>query len=162
MRVGRGGRKQKSFARCTHRSGHRAHNTNAALALLPTALPKLPHPPLFSDVLEHILSQENCDVDPINRLEGATPLHLALKLEDEALKLHVVESLLDAGADTKYVTNPLRDIVTFTNLLMPRLKDKNGSTVLDIVPADDTEVRTMIRKAQASSSVSHADIASGE
>lgn len=55
-----------------------------------------------TDVLEHILSQDNCDVDPINRLEGATPLHLALKLEDKELRHHVVESLLEAGADTTY------------------------------------------------------------
>ena len=114
-----------------------------------------------TDVLEHILSHEECDVDPVNK-DRSTPLHLAVLIEDLDLRRHIVESLLDAGADTKYVTNCLRDVVTFTNLLMLRLKDKNGSTVLDIVPADDTEVRTMIRKAQASSSVSHADIASGE
>ena len=55
-----------------------------------------------TDVLEHILSHEDCDVDPINRLEGATPLHLAIRLDDPDLRKHVVESLLDAGADTTY------------------------------------------------------------
>ena len=53
------------------------------------------------DVLEHILSHDECDVDPVNRLEGATPLHLAVRLEDEETKKLVVSSLLDAGADTK-------------------------------------------------------------
>ena len=52
-----------------------------------------------TDVLEHILSHEDCDVDPINRIEGATPLHLALQLKDPELKKFVVESLLEAGAD---------------------------------------------------------------
>lgn len=52
-------------------------------------------------VLEHILSHEDCDVDPINRLERATPLHLAMRLDDAEARLYVVESLLDAGADTK-------------------------------------------------------------
>lgn len=54
-------------------------------------------------VLEHILSQDGCDVDPINRIEKATPLHLALRIEDEDVRQGVVESLLDAGADTTYV-----------------------------------------------------------
>ena len=58
-------------------------------------------------VLEHILEHEDCDVDPINRLEAATPLHLALQLEDPELRLAVVESLLDAGADTRYAIPPL-------------------------------------------------------
>ena len=53
-----------------------------------------------TDVLEYILSQEGCDVDPINRIEGATPLHLAVLLDHPGLRKHVVESLLDAGADT--------------------------------------------------------------
>ena len=54
-------------------------------------------------MLEHILSADECDVDPINRLEGATPLHLALKIEDPELRLHIVESLLDAGANARFV-----------------------------------------------------------
>jgi uncharacterized protein len=58
------------------------------------------------DVLEHILSQDNCDVDPINRIEKATPLHLALKIEDKDTRNYVVESLLDAGADTRYSSYP--------------------------------------------------------
>ena len=52
-------------------------------------------------VLEHILEHEECDVDPINRLERATPLHLALRIDDEELRQDVVSSLLEAGADTK-------------------------------------------------------------
>lgn len=51
-------------------------------------------------VLEHILEHEDCDVDPINRIERATPLHLAIKVEDPEVRRQVVESLLEAGADT--------------------------------------------------------------
>lgn len=54
-------------------------------------------------VLEHILAYPECDVDPLNRLERATPLHLAVRIADPEIRLHVVESLLEAGADTKYV-----------------------------------------------------------
>ncbi|RXW13740.1 hypothetical protein EST38_g12115 [Candolleomyces aberdarensis] len=93
-----------------------------------------------TDVLEHILSHEECDVDPINRIDKATPLHLAVQLEDQELRLHIVKSLLEAGADTT-------------------LKDKNGFTVLDIVSSDDTEVLEAIRKAKAQNAISHDDIA---
>ncbi|KAJ7650012.1 ankyrin repeat-containing domain protein [Roridomyces roridus] len=96
-----------------------------------------------TDVLEHILSQEGCDVDPINRIDKATPLHLALRLEDLELRKYIIESLLDAGADT-------------------RIKDKNGETVLDLLSNNeaDTEIRALIRKSQAQASVSLDDVAS--
>ncbi|KAI0053402.1 ankyrin [Auriscalpium vulgare] len=91
-------------------------------------------------VLEHILEHEECDVDPINRIEKATPLILAVKLEDQELRLEVVESLLDAGADT-------------------RIKDKAGETALDYLPADDKATRALFQKATAVSGVSKDDIA---
>ncbi|KAL1754924.1 ankyrin repeat-containing domain protein [Schizophyllum commune] len=83
-----------------------------------------------TDVLEHILSHEDCDVDPINRIEKATPLHLAVQVDHPELRKYLVESLLEAGADT-------------------RIKDKNGETALDLVPTDDTETRALFRKAAA-------------
>ncbi|KAK0185156.1 ankyrin repeat-containing domain protein [Armillaria mellea] len=96
-----------------------------------------------TDVLEHILSHEDCDVDPINRIEKATPLHLAVKLEHPQLRKHVVDSLLEAGADTS-------------------IRDKFGETALDLVPSEDTEVRALFRKAQAQASISQDDIASDD
>ncbi|KAJ3493363.1 hypothetical protein NMY22_g20219 [Coprinellus aureogranulatus] len=62
------------------------------------------------------------------------------QLDDPELRLHVVESLLDAGADTT-------------------IKDKNGFTVLDLVSSDDTAVIAAIRKARASNAISSSDIA---
>ncbi|KAJ7729086.1 ankyrin repeat-containing domain protein [Mycena maculata] len=98
-----------------------------------------------TDVLEHILSHEECDVDPINRLDKATPLHLAVRLEDLELRKYVVDSLLEAGADT-------------------RIKDKNGDTVSDLLSTDeaDAEIRALIRKSQAQASVSQDDVASDD
>lgn len=52
-----------------------------------------------TDVLEHILSHDECDVDPVNRISGATPLHIAVHIEDAETRKYIVESLLDAGAD---------------------------------------------------------------
>lgn len=76
-------------------------------------------------MLEHILSHDECDVDPVNRLEHATPLHLALQLEDPELRKHVVESLLDAGADTRYFAPFASD---WLDLLMPRVLELKTRT----------------------------------
>ncbi|PAV22571.1 ankyrin [Pyrrhoderma noxium] len=94
-----------------------------------------------TDVLEHILEQDECDVDPINRLEKATPLHLALRdLKDPEVRSYVVKSLVEAGADCT-------------------IKDKNGDTAMDLLQPQDEELRRFIRKTQAQNSVSRGDIA---
>ncbi|KAI5121829.1 hypothetical protein M0805_003263 [Coniferiporia weirii] len=94
-----------------------------------------------TDVLEHILTHEDCDVDPINRLEGATPLHLALGLKDPELRDYVVENLLEAGADTT-------------------IKNKDGDTAMDLLdPRTDDHLSKLMRKARASNSVAMEDIA---
>ncbi|KAI0829022.1 ankyrin repeat-containing domain protein [Trametes gibbosa] len=55
----------------------------------------------YLEILEHILEYDGCDVDPQNRIEKATPLHLALRIEDAEVRHAVTSSLLDAGADTR-------------------------------------------------------------
>jgi len=71
-------------------------------------------------VLEHILTHENCDVDPINKLDKATPLHLAVTIEYQKAKEYFVASLLDAGADVTFVplipSSPTADIITTRDL----------------------------------------------
>ncbi|KAI9066481.1 ankyrin [Trametes sanguinea] len=94
----------------------------------------------YLEILEHLLEHDGCDVDPQNRIEKATPLHLAMKIEDPELRKAVVSSLLEAGADTK-------------------IKDKNGETAIDLIPPEDTEIRALLRKAQAQASISHDDVA---
>jgi uncharacterized protein len=51
------------------------------------------------ECLDLLLDYDGCDVDYVNLTEGATPLHLAITVEDEEERADVVESLLDAGAD---------------------------------------------------------------
>lgn len=97
-----------------------------------------------TDVLEHILSHDDCDVDPINRINRATPLHLACQLEDDGIRSYMVESLLEAGADTK-------------------IRDKNGELAITFIPPTDEETRKLFRMAQAQAiTISQDDIASGE
>ncbi|OSD00880.1 ankyrin [Trametes coccinea BRFM310] len=94
----------------------------------------------YLEILEHLLEHDGCDVDPQNRIEKATPLHLAMKIEDPELRKAVVSSLLEAGADTK-------------------IKDKNGETAIDLIPPEDTEIRALLRKSQAQASISRDDVA---
>ncbi|KAF8204115.1 ankyrin repeat-containing domain protein [Pholiota molesta] len=94
------------------------------------------------DSIEHILAHEECDVDPINRMEKATPLHYVNQIEDADLRAHIFESLLDAGAD-------------YT------IRNKNGNTAIDLLP-DDGILQPILRKYQAQASVSRDDIASDE
>ncbi|KAG8753984.1 hypothetical protein FRC12_011355 [Ceratobasidium sp. 428] len=93
-----------------------------------------------TDVLEHILEQEDCDVDLQNRIDGYTPLHLAVRISHPKARMAVVTSLLDAGAD-------------------PRIKDKHGQRPIDSVPFTDTTLRDAFRKAEAEASVDQGDIA---
>ncbi|KAG8917066.1 hypothetical protein FRC02_003386 [Tulasnella sp. 418] len=92
------------------------------------------------DALEHLLGYEGCDVDLQNRLEHATPLHLAVKLKDFNVRQYVVDSLLVAGADMK-------------------IKNKDGELPIDLLAPDDTATKALFRKAQASNAVSKEAVA---
>jgi len=92
------------------------------------------------DVLNELLEyEEGCDVDLTN-IELETPLHLAVKYGEAELRALMVDSLLDAGAETS-------------------IKDKTGQVARDYVREDDTETRNAFRRYEAIRSISKADIA---
>ncbi|GAA6050794.1 hypothetical protein JCM3770_001649 [Rhodotorula araucariae] len=80
------------------------------------------------DALTLLLDLEPVDVDLQNRLDRATPLHLAVKLENEAARHGVVEMLLDAGAD-------------------PNIKDRHGLKPADYLHPDRSETDKAIQQA---------------
>ncbi|KAH9065561.1 ankyrin repeat-containing domain protein [Lactarius vividus] len=92
------------------------------------------------DVLNELLEYDGCDVDYINNIEGATPLHLAVKIKEPELRALIVDSLLDAGAD-------------------PRIKDKEGQIAQDYVDENDGETLKAFRRYQVQESISKGDIA---
>jgi len=94
-----------------------------------------------ANVLDPILREEGCDVDPINRIEKATPLHLAVRLDLVEQRHYFVSNLLEAGADTS-------------------IKDKNGDTAEDLIPSGDDRLREIFREFQTQASYSRDDIAS--
>jgi len=91
------------------------------------------------EVLNELLEHEGCEVDNVNRLEGATPLHLAVKIEGSELRALITDCLLDAGANMT-------------------IKDKVGQVPLDYVPDDDEETRNAFRRYQAQNNISRTDV----
>lgn len=61
------------------------------------------------EVLDSLLDQEGLEVDPVDRLEGDIPLHKAVRFANGLAEgewgvgVELVELLLDAGADPRYV-----------------------------------------------------------
>ncbi|KAI9444610.1 ankyrin repeat-containing domain protein [Lactarius indigo] len=94
------------------------------------------------DVLNELLEYDGCDVDFTNNIEGATPLHLAVKIKEPELRALIVDSLLDAGAD-------------------PQIKDKEGQIAQDYVDEKDAETLKAFRRYQVQESFSKDDIAEG-
>lgn len=93
-----------------------------------------------TSVLEHLLSHEECDVDPVNRLEKATPLHFAVSIESAEPREYCVRSLLEAGADDT-------------------IRNKNGDTAQDLVNPRDEVTLSVFREFQAEKQIARDDIA---
>ncbi|GAA5979313.1 hypothetical protein JCM5350_006963 [Sporobolomyces pararoseus] len=79
------------------------------------------------DSLQLLLEFDGTDVDLQNRLDRATPLHLAVKLENEDARLGVIEMLLDAGAN-------------------PSIKDRHGLKLADYLHPDSSETDKQIQQ----------------
>ncbi|ORX36233.1 ankyrin repeat-containing domain protein [Kockovaella imperatae] len=99
-----------------------------------------------TSTLEPILCHDSCDVDIRNRQNGDTPLHIAVRQrweDSEGLRLYLVQSLLEAGADTK-------------------IRNRYNEKPVDLLPrpdssadpnSDDEQVRAALRKAEAEAMV---------
>lgn len=59
------------------------------------------------EVLDILLDQHGVEVDPQNRLDGDTPLHLAVRysIEEPEHGAFIVEELIDAGCDPRLLNN---------------------------------------------------------
>lgn len=85
------------------------------------------------DIIDHLLDQPDFECDPINRLEGDTPLHSAIRwlnAEPPAQRPfghHLIDMMLEAGSN-------------------PRIKNKGGLTALQLVDPRNTELRDLIQK----------------
>ncbi|GMM37184.1 hypothetical protein DASC09_045090 [Saccharomycopsis crataegensis] len=99
--------------------------------------------------LDLILDQEGVEVDPQNRLDGDTPLHIAVRYshDDPEYGKFLAEVLTDVGAD-------------------PRIKNKHGEKPVDLVRGEDPEheeLRDILEQAQYAAMVSKdADVIDGD
>ncbi|KAL7931041.1 hypothetical protein V8C35DRAFT_311089 [Trichoderma chlorosporum] len=85
------------------------------------------------DIIDHLLDQPDFECDPVNRLEGDTPLHSAvrwLNAEPDAQRPfghHLIDMMLEAGSN-------------------PRIKNKGGLTALQLVDPRNQDLRDLIRR----------------
>ncbi|KEY68790.1 hypothetical protein S7711_00658 [Stachybotrys chartarum IBT 7711] len=85
------------------------------------------------EIIDHLLDQPDFECDPINRLEGDTPLHTAIRwlnAEPPAQRPFghaLIEMMLEAGSN-------------------PRVKNKGGLTALKLVDPANKELRDLIEK----------------
>ena len=101
------------------------------------------------ECLDVLLDQEGVEVDPRNRMDGDTPLHCAAKLsqeegyEEEAKE--IIEMLLEAGADPRYVSSRL---VCGRGVNGDRIRNKGKLKAIDIVPSQQTELKGILKRAE--------------
>ncbi|MCJ1327161.1 hypothetical protein MMC10_003828 [Thelotrema lepadinum] len=87
------------------------------------------------EVLDHLLDQEGLEVDPLDRMDGDTPLHKAVRFVNKLDKAEwpsgttLVELLIDAGAD-------------------PRIRNKGKLKAFDLVDPSNRDLRTTLQKAE--------------
>ncbi|MCJ1474959.1 hypothetical protein MMC13_003619 [Lambiella insularis] len=87
------------------------------------------------DVLEELLDQEGVEVDPIDRMDGDTPLHKAIRYvngldkADWASAATLAELLVEAGADL-------------------RARNKAKLKPIELVDPRNTELRVILQKAE--------------
>ncbi|KAK3996483.1 hypothetical protein QBC44DRAFT_339470 [Cladorrhinum sp. PSN332] len=85
------------------------------------------------DVIDALLDQDGFECDPVNRLEGDTPLHSAIRwinsepAEQREFGNALVEMMLEAGSN-------------------PRVKNKGGLTPLQLVDPRNEPLKELIRK----------------
>lgn len=85
------------------------------------------------EIIDMLLDQPGFECDPINRIEGDTPLHSAIRwinsepAEQREFGNALVEMMLEAGSN-------------------PRVKNKGGLTALQLVDPRNEGLRELIRK----------------
>lgn len=100
-----------------------------------------------------------CCITVQNRTDGDTPLHLACKLKHPDARLHIVSSLLDAGADPRYGLtwgNQVRS--QLTKILFNRIRNKSHTLPIDLLRSDETELRHRIKVAEAELAIDQSQV----
>lgn len=83
------------------------------------------------DTLDLLLDQEGVEVDPVNRINGDTPLHVAARAIAKApeVSVAIIDMLVDAGSDVKH-------------------ENKEGLKPVDLVSEEDAKYGESLRAAE--------------
>ncbi|KAK2075362.1 hypothetical protein P8C59_009493 [Phyllachora maydis] len=101
------------------------------------------------EIIDHLLDQPNFECDPVNRTEGDTPLHTAVRWINSEPPAQrdfgnaLVEMMLEAGSS-------------------PRVKNKGGLTPLQLVDPRNTGLRELIQRHEYTSLNSGDFVSAGE
>jgi len=103
--------------------------------------------------MEELLDQEGVEVDPIDRMEGDTPLHSAVRYINKLTKsewagaMPLVDILIEAGTDVKLV---LADIFSAREVRLTwyRYRNKAKLRPVDLVDPRNKELRSTLQKAE--------------
>lgn len=91
--------------------------------------------PHTDEIIDYLLDQEGFECDPINKREGDTPLHTAVRWANEQGKenhdyaIQLIEMMLEAGSD-------------------PRIRNKAKLKPAELVTPSNTELKEVISKAE--------------
>jgi len=66
--------------------------------------------------------------DVLERIDKATPLHLAVQIQHTELRLYIFDSLLEAGADTSCVQMTFIVIFIFIPFLPKNKRQERGNS----------------------------------
>lgn len=117
----------------SHSLSPSSHNALPALEDHTETNTFLSPPPTADDIIDYLLDQDGFECDPVNRVEGDTPLHAAVRWingEPEAQREFgsaLVDMMLEAGSN-------------------PRVKNKGGLTAYQLVDPRNTGLRELIQR----------------
>lgn len=100
-----------------------------------------------------MVNHDDIDLDIKNTVEGDTPLHKAVVYdEDPEIAIAIVELLLEAEADPRYVTllHALHFSITIVLTVYPcvyRIQNRNQLTPLQLVSPQNQEMKDLINSA---------------
>ncbi|KAG8533997.1 uncharacterized protein KY384_000839 [Bacidia gigantensis] len=96
------------------------------------------------EVLDVLLDQDGLEVDPIDKIEGDTPLHKAVRYgndgNDEGGALAMVEMLVDAGADIRIRNKGKLKPIDLVERHVPKVKEVLQKAEVALMVADEVAV----------------------
>lgn len=105
------------------------------------------------EVLDMLLDQEGVEIDGVEKREGDTCLHKAVRYVNSLTKDEweegqaIVDILIDAGCDPRYVVQVLLEWTTRLTSVF-RIRNKAKLRPVDLTDPRNTELRSLLQKAE--------------